>query len=362
MTNFVNIASFSEMKILNKRMAEKLLNKKIMRVNLWLILYITIIISVFDFKPDLNIWLLEIGRNFVLVNSIAWTFYFLSVPFGLDKLPVKFKKVAIGIIFSAVVSVIGGSIGWLINHILFGFNITHPLIFFIMIFLVTLFTAFAFRSYLSWKEANEALARKKEAEQRLIRLKTDAELDAIRAKLNPHFLFNTINSIMSLIHSDSMKAEEMLQKLSDLLRIIHNKKEYIKLSEELEIIQKYLAIEKVRFGELLKYNITAEENTKNAEVPAMILQPLVENSLKHGISSAMGGFVSISAQKTSGENLLIKITDSGSGFELSEATGGFGLSGLKERLELIYGQAQKLEINNGNGCEICITIPFYIPE
>jgi sensor histidine kinase YesM len=337
---------------------------KLMKLYLWFILCLTIIISVFDYNLNFNIWLHEIGRNFILINSITWTFYFLSVPFGLNKLPGNFKKITIGIVFSAVVSVIGGSIGWIINHFLFGFNVTHPVLFFIMIFLVTLFTAFAFQSYLSWKEANEALAKKKEAEQNLIQLKTKAELDAIRSKLNPHFLFNTMNSVMSLIHSDPRKAEEMLQKFSDLLRNIQqiNKKEFIELSEEIEIVDEYLSIEKIRFDKKLIYKIMVDDEIKKVPVPAMILQPVVENSIKHGISSGESGNIIISAQKATPGNIILKVSDSGNGFLDSGTGNGFGLSGIKERLELIYGSGHSFRVTNNGGCEILITIPAEIPE
>ena len=347
------------MKIVNK-----LLNMKLIKMYLWIILYLTLIISVFDYKTELNLWLYEIGRNFVLINSITWSFYFLSVPFGLNKLPGNFKNISLNIFFSAAVSVIGGSIGWVINYFLLGFNVTHPILFFLMIFLVTLFTAFAFQSYLSWKEAKDVLAIRKETEQRLIQLKTKAELDAIRSKLNPHFLFNTLNSVMSLIHSDPQKAEEMLQKFSDLLRNIQqiNKKEFIELSEEIEIIDEYLSIEKIRFGKKLIYKIIIDDEIKKAHVPAMILQPVVENSIKHGISSGERGNIVISAQKAAPGSIILKVSDSGNGFVDSAAGNGFGLSGIKERLELIYGSGHSFRVTNNGGCEISITIPAEIPE
>ncbi|HJY63097.1 MAG TPA: histidine kinase [Ignavibacteria bacterium] len=345
-------------------MAKRLINYVEIKIYLWFIVYLTVIISVFDFKTDFNVWLYEIGRNFILISSVSWTYYIVSYLFGLNKVPGNFKKIVLQIVSSALVSLIGGTLGWKLNDISFGFYVSHPLLFFILIFLITLFTSFAFQSYISWKESKDALVKKKETEERLIQLKTKAELDAIRSKLNPHFLFNTLNSVMSLIHSDPQKAEEMLQKFSDLLRNIQqiNKKEFIELSEEIEIIDEYLSIEKIRFGKKLIYKIIIDDEIKKAHVPAMILQPVVENSIKHGISSGERGNIVISAQKAAPGSIILKVSDSGNGFVDSAAGNGFGLSGIKERLELIYGSGHSFRVTNNGGCEISITIPAEIPE
>jgi len=331
-----------------------------LKIALWLVVYLTLVISVFDFKPDLAQWLKEIGRNFFLITSITAAFVITSPFFRYDSVSSKLVRAALTIINCIVVSISGGYAGWKINELLFGFNVTHPLIFFTIIFLVTLFSAFSLGAYASWKESMEILKKKQLNEQRLIQLKTKAELEAIRSKLDPHFMFNSLNSAMSLIRTDPDKAEEMLQKFASILRSILNKNELATLSEELELAGEYLSIEKIRFGQRLDYSITADESVLGTVIPSMFIQPLVENSIKHGIGNLEKGEIRISAQKVQG-GVNIKVADNGSGFEAGRLNGGLGLNGLKERLELYYGNKHSFDTSNEIGCCISVTIAETLP-
>ncbi len=140
------------------------------------------------------------------------------------------------------------------------------------------------------------LAEKELAQERLLQLKTRAELDALRAKVQPHFLFNTLNSIASLIAIDPAKAEEMVERLSELFRYALDAKQeqMSSLEQELAVVRDYLEIEKVRLGERLVYSMQIDAATAQTAVPSLLLQPLVENCIRHGIGPlAAGGRVEI---------------------------------------------------------------------
>ena len=210
-------------------------------------------------------------------------------------------------------------------------------------------------------EENAArLAEKEIAEQRLLQLKTRAELEALRAKINPHFLFNALNSIASLIPVDAPRAEEMVQRLSGLFRytLEASNRETVKLSDELHVIREYLEIEKVRLGERLSYQIEMETQLADVPLPGLLLQPLVENSVKHGISpSKNGGQVLIHCRREN-DCCWIEISDTGRGFDGAKMAEGFGLSSVRERLALYYGHEYEISIANTNGVQIVIKVPL----
>jgi len=186
--------------------------------------------------------------------------------------------------------------------------------------------------------------------------KTKAELRALVAQINPHFLFNTLNSISSLIHLDPDQADEMIQKLSDVFRysLQSGKKKLVTIREEMQVVRNYLEIEKLRFSERLNYSFQIDEKCLNFAIPPLILQTLVENSVKHGISPKIeGGEVMISIQNQSGM-IEIKIEDNGVGM-LSEQE-GFGLDAVKNILKLQFANS-RFALKNENGVKIKILIP-----
>lgn len=210
-------------------------------------------------------------------------------------------------------------------------------------------------------EENAAkLAEKEINEQRLLQLKTKAELEALRVKVNPHFLFNTLNSIASLIPVDPVKAEEMVQKLAHLFRFTleASHHEMMKLTDELQVIREYLAIEKIRLGERLSYEITMEEALVNMRLPGLLLQPLVENSVRHGIAPAKSGG-KIQLHCRANENFCyIEIHDTGQGFSGATITEHFGLTSVRERLALNYGTEYEFKITPGPGVHIFLKLPW----
>lgn len=191
-----------------------------------------------------------------------------------------------------------------------------------------------------------------------------ARLATLRGQINPHFLFNTLNSITALIRTDAEKAREMTRRLSQIFRqSLEDVSDTHSLEEELEFIDNYLSIEKVRFGEKLRISKSIGEGAGSFQVPTMILQPLVENAVKHGISrSTDGGLVSIDAERTRG-GLEITVENEGPDdgpFRLEEMLSrGIGLSNVKERLELYSCGLGSLEIapRGGGGAVVRLFVP-----
>ena len=192
-----------------------------------------------------------------------------------------------------------------------------------------------------------------------------AQLQALKMQLHPHFLFNTLHTISALVHEDPERAEHTIARLSELLRLflansmIHE----VPLSEELRILDLYLEIERTRFEHRLSVHIDLPAELREAMVPNLVLQPLVENAIRHGVGKRSGpGWISVAAEKY-GETLVLRVTDNGEG--LSKAPGtrpesGFGLSITRGRLESLYGPHQSLNLRNlqTGGAEARITMPF----
>lgn len=210
-------------------------------------------------------------------------------------------------------------------------------------------------------EENAAqLAEKEINEQRLLQLKTKAELEALRAKINPHFLFNTLNSIASLIPVDPGRAEAMVQKLAHLFRFTleASSHDLMKLADELQVIREYLTIEKIRLGDRLSYEIHMDAALADLLIPGLLLQPLVENSVRHGIAPAKsGGHIALTC-RANGKFCRIEINDTGHGFNGSAAPEHFGLSSVRERLALNYGENFEFQLKTEPGVRILISLPL----
>lgn len=198
-------------------------------------------------------------------------------------------------------------------------------------------------SYFFFKEKDLII----ENETKLIHLrelKSRAELNALHSKINPHFLYNSLNSIAGLAHTDADKTEHMALSLSKLFRYSINKEksDWTSFKEELEMVKIYLDVEKVRFDERLSYSVEIDPMLENQQVPRFIIQPLVENAVKHGISkSVTGGEVSIRINKE-GRSTVIRVADSGPAFP-DDLTPGFGIQSIYDKLEILY--PDKFEMN-----------------
>jgi hypothetical protein len=189
-------------------------------------------------------------------------------------------------------------------------------------------------------------------EKEISRLATEAQLKALRSQINPHFLFNSLTTIGYLIQTAPEKAFDTLLKLTRLLRsVLTSNDEFCTLRDEIALIENYLEIERSRFEEKLRVTIDVPEDLRHLRVPALILQPLVENAIKHGISeNKNGGELRISAEMVkhaSGDVLVLSVFDTGSGSSAKKAVKpmGVGLNNVKERLRNYYGTKAALEVD-----------------
>ena len=203
----------------------------------------------------------------------------------------------------------------------------------------------------------------KQLEMDRVRL-SEAQLAALTNQINPHFLFNTLNSISTLIRIDPERARSMIYKLSSILRRLLRKTETLAvLRDEVLFIDDYLAIELVRFGDKLCFQKQIEEKALNRLVPTMILQPIIENSIKHGLANKVeGGTISLKAW-IDDTRLFIVIEDDGSGIPESKLhtlfERGIGVSNVKERLRVLFGQSYRMTVRSelGVGTRTVIEIP-----
>jgi two-component system LytT family sensor kinase len=187
-----------------------------------------------------------------------------------------------------------------------------------------------------------------------------ARFDALRRQINPHFLFNTLNTAISCIWSDPNTARWILVKLSTILRkLLQATGDYVPLSRELELIDDYLSLEQARFGsDRIRVEREIDPRALDVPVPSMLLQPIVENSVRHGLSKKLGGgTVRIEAARD-GDRMRLVVSDDGLGFDRSPDE-GIGLRNVRERLTVAYGTRQSLEIRSapGEGTRVTIEIP-----
>jgi two-component system LytT family sensor kinase len=200
------------------------------------------------------------------------------------------------------------------------------------------------------------------------RLLMQARLEALSSQINPHFLFNTLNSVSSLIRTSPEEARTMVVKLSRILRRrLRNQDHFSSLRDELEFIDDYLAIELVRFGDKLRVEKHIGPDASDMLVPSMLLQPLVENSIRHGLSGKVeGGTITLRARRN-GPRLLLEIEDDGVGIPEAQLSGifnkGIGVSNVKERLKVLYNQDYRMLIDSqpGRGTRIEIEVPEMQP-
>jgi two-component system LytT family sensor kinase len=192
-----------------------------------------------------------------------------------------------------------------------------------------------------------------------------ARVEALASQINPHFLFNTLTSISSLIRSQPETARTLIVKLSGLLRrLLRSQEHFVTLREELEAIDEYLDIESIRFGPKLHIEKSIDPDSLDVVMPSMLLQPLIENSIKHGLSPKLGeGRITIRSSRQNG-HAIIDVIDNGVGVSADHATrvktGGIGLRNVNERLRVIYGANYQLQLDSVPGEGTCARI--VIPE
>lgn len=215
--------------------------------------------------------------------------------------------------------------------------------------------------------ASQAVTYFRRYQERELRL-VEAELQSLKTQLHPHFLFNTLNAIAELIHADSARAERTVTQLSDLLRtaLTRSKDDEVTLKEEVDFLRWYVDIQQTLLQERLTVRWRVDDSALDACVPTMLLQPIVENAIQHGIAPrAEGGTLDIAARRD-GDRLVLEVMDDGRGMEPGSAgaRGGIGLPNTRARLRHMYGDRQRLSVarREGGGVAVTIDMPFRLKE
>jgi LytS/YehU family sensor histidine kinase len=203
--------------------------------------------------------------------------------------------------------------------------------------------------------------RTKELErERALKLATEAQLASLESRIHPHFLFNTLNSISSLIPEDPRRAEKLVEQMATLLRfsLDSNHTGLVPLGREMKIVSDYLAIEQARFGDRLRFHIDVASELDDAKVPPLAIQTLVENSVKHAVSrSRTGGEIRVTGARDNG-SLRVQVLDEGPEFKLEGAPAGHGLEILKDRLTALFGPHGGLALErHDNWNQITLSVP-----
>jgi hypothetical protein len=218
-------------------------------------------------------------------------------------------------------------------------------------------------------DSQERLARKETEAAQLNEQLSEARLRALRHQIEPHFLFNTLNAVAGLVRERrNDDAVSMIAGLSDFLRGVmqDSGKHEVALGEEIKFLQKYLDIQKVRFAERLQVSLDVPEELFAARVPSLLLQPIVENAVKHGIAQrAQGGAIRIAAHRRNG-TLHISVYNDGPGMTMDclVPAGGIGISNLRRRLQSMYGDNFQFELRNqeARGVEALIAVPYVVAK
>lgn len=216
--------------------------------------------------------------------------------------------------------------------------------------------------------------RKLEQEQRARELSLHAsrsELKALRAQINPHFLFNALNSIAGLIHRDPAVADRTIEQLADVFRYALRgaESEWAVLDDELDFVRSYLEVERARFGDRLRTEVRIDDAVRGARIPTMIVQTLVENAVKHGAASVRGPASVVVHARLDGERLVVSVADNGPGFDeenlpaTPRSRGGYGLLNVRQRLEGYFGAGAGLSITRNEGLSVVsVSLPLVRQE
>lgn len=226
----------------------------------------------------------------------------------------------------------------------------------VFIYCAVLGAGYAFDYYNRYREN---AVRVGQLERQLI----EAKLERLQAQLQPHFLFNTLNAISALVDRDPAATRQMIARVSDLLRLtLDSRDEHeIPLERELTFLRHYVAIEQLRYQDRLSLKWDIQPGLEQALVPNMILQPLVENAIRHGIGERIaGGAVTIRAARDDGR-LILEVRDDGPGLQVRETASGVGLSNTQSRLNQLYREGAAFELSNANGQGVTarLTIPYH---
>lgn len=214
-------------------------------------------------------------------------------------------------------------------------------------------------------ESRDRLARQQTETARLNEQLSRAQLESLRRQVEPHFLFNSLNAVAGLVREGrSETAVNAISKLSDFLRRVleDSNRQEVRLDEEIEYLQKYLEVQKIRFADRLEVKLQVPADLLRSQVPSLILQPMVENAIKHGIAKrAQGGEIRVSATRSNGM-LKLTVYNDGPGLVVGGENGssGIGISNTRTRLQRLYGESFELSLQNHgqHGVEAAVSVPF----
>ncbi len=317
--------------------------------------------------------------HWILFNSIDWLIYALLTPFvfrASRRLPLArphlLRHISLHVLGALAMCVAWAALGTLLRLQIFPHqeNTTAQNLwvdFLSWVFITLPFGVGVYFALVGIQHSFFYFAQARERETQAARLAaqlSEARLGALRMQLNPHFLFNSLNAIMVLVRDqDTAAASRTLELLSDLLRqVLRNDESHeTTLSRELEFLRRYLAIEQVRFSDRLRPRIDINPALARAAVPHFLLQPLVENALRHGIARRAGaGRVEVSVDRQN-DQLVLTVRDDGPGLFATPTEGGVGLSNTRARLAALYGGNATLQVENavGGGVIATVRLPYH---
>jgi two-component system LytT family sensor kinase len=321
-------------------------------------------LTIFSFNYDEFSRLLGNGIINIMVGiSLTHLFRLIFRRFNWIKLPIPeliIRCLAIILVITFIMAAINipmdskilnfEKVNWALRDISYLLTLSKPILIWVLIYVFYAYTN---------ERKNDAIERiKLESSVR------DSEAKILRAQMNPHFMFNALNSIRALILEDPVKAQTGVTQLSNILRssLVADRRKTVSLKEELKTIEDYLGLEKVRYEERLQIKWAIDENTLGIQVPPMMLQTLVENAIKHGVQKAIRwGFVEINTSILD-KKLHIKIRNTGKlkKTENKNEAGGFGVINTVQRLKLLYGDEANFKIYEEDDITVCseIIIPI----
>lgn len=295
------------------------------------------------FLIGIGVWFFIRYTRFEKSQFLPLILEHLASAFVLVSLWVFSGTYALGYIFSSspdYVDLIWGAIGWRYGN---GF----------LFYIILIIVYYLYANYMQQQE-------RKEKEIKLRSTLQNTEIDLLRSKLNPHFLFNSLNSLNALIQTDTVNASKMLIQLSDFLRfsIEKDKQEEIELRDEFANLERYMSIEQVRFGDRLRFSKKIQEEALTLKLPAMLLQPLMENAIKYGLGSKLDDVDIKIEAKESNTNLVIEIENVYDKSVNVRKGSGHGLDNVRQRLDMIYKKTADFQIEKtSKRFKVSIIIP-----
>jgi two-component system sensor histidine kinase AlgZ len=309
------------------------------------------------------------GEAFVYVNIIVFLAKATKRP--LYRAAARRGPVVLWTVFAAALILISGAGSFLGSLIVVGLQLEPRALFRAVLFnsfKLSVFLALAIgvarvlfeRMQRQLENARLKLRTEELERERAVKLVTEARLTALEARLHPHFLFNTLNSISSLIPADPERAERMVERMAALLRFSLDAHQggLVTLERELKIVHDYLEIEQARLGPRLRYRLDASAELMDCALPPLAIQTLVENSIKYAVApDRQGGEIRVQAGRHNG-SLRIDVADTGPGFTMDSALTGHGIDNLRSRLAALFGSAAELQVDRLDGWT---TVTFQVP-